>query len=170
MIIALIVYFSAGQNPIQKDFSYELYLTQIAAEEAFLHLSQISTANKYLNDCDEKYRNIEWQFLKAALVQSEKSLSKSNDNYFTDLKISPDGKTLSAASSDSLITISSYPGMKVIHELKGHTSSVSTLAFSNDGKKLASGGRDHSVLIWDTENGKLISKNNTSFKQEIRFI
>lgn len=156
-----------AQNTAKQDVNYNLYLTQIAAAEAFLHLNQISTANHYLNECNEEYRNIEWQFLKDALDQSEKKLSKPGEHYFTDVKMSPDGKTLAAASSDSLVTIFSFPGMNIIHELKGHTSSVSTLAFSNDGKKLASGCRDHSVLIWDTESGKLISKNSSSFKQGI---
>ncbi len=166
-IVFLTTINTQAQNTAKQDVNYNLYLTQIAAAEAFLHLNQISTANQYLNACNEKFRNIEWQFLKAALDQSDKSLSKTNDNYFTDLKISPGGNTLAAASSDSLVTIFSYPGMKVLYELKGHTSSVSTLAFSNDGKKLASGCRDHSVLIWDLENGKLISKNSSSFKQGI---
>ena len=167
LAILLIPGLARAQNSLKEDNEYQLYLTQIAAAEAFLHLNLISTANSYLNSCNEKYRNMEWRFLKAALDQSEKTLTKTGNHYFTDIKMSLDGKYLAATSSDSLVTIFSYPEMKVLHELKGHTSSVSTLAFSNDGKKLASGCRDHSVLIWDTESGKLISKNSSSFKQGI---
>lgn len=167
ILILLNSNFIVAQNSQEDDIAYQLYLTQIAAAEAFLHLNQISTANQYLNSCNEKYRNIEWQFIKAALDQSEKSLSKKGGHYYTDIKLNPDGKLLATTSSDSIVTIFSYPGMKVLQELKGHTSSVSTLAFSNDGKKLATGGRDHSVMIWNVQTGQLIAKNDNSFSQGI---
>jgi predicted NACHT family NTPase len=38
--------------------------------------------------------------------------------------------------------------------LEGHTKGVTSLAFSPDGKTLASGSYDHSVRIWDLATGK----------------
>jgi WD40 repeat protein len=37
--------------------------------------------------------------------------------------------------------------------LKGHTNQVEALAFSNDGTKLASGGSDQTLRVWDVKNG-----------------
>ena len=38
--------------------------------------------------------------------------------------------------------------------LEGHTSSVSSLAFSPDGKTLASGGNDNIIYLWSVSAGK----------------
>lgn len=150
-----------------EDTAYELYLTQVAATEAFLQLNKISTAKAYLNKCDEQYRDVEWHFLSAFLNQSKDSYSKNNTVHFTDIKLSPDGKTLAASGSDSLITLYSYPEMKQIGELTGHNGKVVTLDFSPDGKYLVSGGRDHAVIAWNLESNHLLWKNDTSFSKGI---
>ena len=38
---------------------------------------------------------------------------------------------------------------QVVATLKGHKHTITCLAFSNDGKVLASGSKDGSVLLWD---------------------
>ncbi|MBK8806559.1 MAG: caspase family protein [Bacteroidales bacterium] len=45
-----------------------------------------------------------------------------------------------------------YPVEAVIQ--RGHTKFVSNLAFSPDGKILASGANDHSIILWNMTNGK----------------
>jgi WD40 repeat protein len=41
--------------------------------------------------------------------------------------------------------------------LQGHTNSVDKVALSADGKRLASGGMDRTVKVWDTATGKLLA-------------
>jgi serine/threonine-protein kinase len=43
---------------------------------------------------------------------------------------------------------------KLTQDLRAHTAGVQCLAFSPDGKTLASGGDDHCVRLWDTRTGK----------------
>ncbi|WP_293067084.1 MULTISPECIES: caspase family protein [unclassified Moorena] len=55
--------------------------------------------------------------------------------------------------------------------LQGHTSFVTDIAFSPDGKKILSGSDDNTVRLWDTETGQLLYKleGHTSFVTAIAF-
>jgi len=44
--------------------------------------------------------------------------------------------------------------MKERSRLQGHTQAVYTVAFSPDGKMLASGSQDNSVRLWDVASAK----------------
>ena len=37
--------------------------------------------------------------------------------------------------------------------LRGHTNSITSVAFTNDGKRIVTAGQDGQTIIWDAENG-----------------
>jgi WD40 repeat protein len=74
------------------------------------------------------------------------------------LALSPDGRLL-AAGNGTAAGVGRTPGLHIdlwhtatgkrVRTLKGHTAELRDLAFSPDGKTLASASGDHSILIWD---------------------
>ena len=81
---------------------------------------------------------------------------------------SPDGKTLASSSEDETIILwdtttgehiktlarSTGPFVGPTDPLTGHTDTVYSVAFSPDGKTLASGSADNTIILWDTATGQ----------------
>ena len=79
------------------------------------------------------------------------------------LAISPDGKTIAAGEENGKVTLLSTERNKRVATLVGHTlapsdirepGSVLSLAFSPDGKTLASGSRDTTIRLWNVKTQK----------------
>jgi WD40 repeat protein len=71
--------------------------------------------------------------------------------------VSPD-KKLAATATDKAIRIVDVQTQRAILTVQGHTQRVTTLAFSPDGKRLASGSLDRTITFWDVPTGRLLWK------------
>jgi RNA polymerase sigma factor (sigma-70 family) len=79
---------------------------------------------------------------------------------FGSVAFSPDGTTLTSESHDAQlngeIRLLDVATGRVKTHLRGHTDTVRSVAFSRDGKSLASGSADDTIKLWDVASGKNI--------------
>ncbi|HEY2200470.1 MAG TPA: caspase family protein, partial [Solirubrobacteraceae bacterium] len=67
--------------------------------------------------------------------------------------LSPDGRLAARAYGAAIRLVDLATGAQVA-ELKGHTSTVTALAFSADGRRLVSSGRDGALRVWQLAEGR----------------
>ena len=74
----------------------------------------------------------------------------------SDLEFSPDGTQLVTGSPDKLVKTFEVVSAKETGSYEAHTSNVLGVAWSHDGRRLASASADQEVIIWNTESGEQV--------------
>jgi WD40 repeat protein len=86
---------------------------------------------------------------------------------------SPDGKQVASGSKDQSLKVFNVADGKLVREFKafkekespkGHHDAVLCVAFSPDGKQVASGGADRAVKVWNVADGAVAEMANRAFK------
>jgi WD40 repeat protein len=67
------------------------------------------------------------------------------------VSFAPDGETLAIASYDRTVKLYSSDTLQLVNTFKGHELAVDSVAFSRNGRLLATGGRDGVAKLWDVD-------------------
>jgi hypothetical protein len=90
------------------------------------------------------------------LASGREALSVQTGRSVRWVSFAPDSKSFATAepSGQGAALVREVATGNVIHTLVGHQSSIDTLAYSADGKWLATTGLDKTVIIWDAQTGQ----------------
>jgi WD40 repeat protein len=88
----------------------------------------------------------------------------------TSVALDPTGHLVAAGVADNVVVYDAHTGTQ-LGVLAGHTDTVTSLAFSPDGKLIASSSRDRDARVWDAKALKLVKilRRHTAFVSGVAF-
>jgi hypothetical protein len=84
------------------------------------------------------------------------TIARAQASWLRRLAVSPDGKYVATCGNDHLARVFDAADGKALHELRGHTSHVMSVAFHPDGHTLATGDLFGTVKQWDLRTDKCV--------------
>jgi WD40 repeat protein len=111
--------------------------------------------------CLPPQRGWEWHYLKGR-VNAERYAFRPHDDLTTAVAYNPDGKRLATAGLDKAVRVWDALTGKLLVNFTAHTRPVTGLAWSRDGKRIAScdaGGKapgQGEVKVWEADRGKVV--------------
>ncbi|MBV8506900.1 MAG: serine/threonine protein kinase, partial [Alphaproteobacteria bacterium] len=137
---------------------WERYRSNIAAAAAALQLQNSGAAQRALEAAPPEHRDWEWRHLHSQLDGARAAMPGgmlSIEQLWQLPILSPSGQQFATVDRDArTIHLWDTRTGTAIGALRGHEGAISALAYSPDGKRLASGSADNTVRLWDPAAGR----------------
>jgi WD40 repeat protein len=133
------------------------YRSNIAAAAGALQLQNGGTARRALDDAPPEYRNWEWQYLHNQLDGASIVLPVPGGKVKS-LVLSPSGRQFAVCCVDhNEAYLYNVANGKLDAILRGHSATVTSVAYRPDGKQVATIGNDQTLRLWDPATGREVA-------------
>ncbi len=141
-------------NQVNQDDKIKQYRNQISVAGFAIDNGRPEIAQRLLAATNPKLRGWEYGFLKSECLVPEDDGNRKfvNSGDASEVVFTPDGKRLVFGRNKKVVVWDFIQDESV--ELGGHTGSIVSVDISPDGDKIASGGGDGKVIIWELQSGK----------------
>lgn len=121
------------------------------------HMQRMGGINNICLSGDEQYivsvgqdKKITFWGLESTDASHSQSLSSSRDDVDEGqvVVLSQDGKFIATGGTAGLVRLWEYESSQLIAEAAGHSGTITSIAFSADGKQITSVGSDGSIFMW----------------------
>jgi WD40 repeat protein len=162
---------NAELNDERQRAEASLYASRITLAESRLASADPSTPDQILAKClpegdGPDRRRWEWYYLNKWCHGELRCFTGKVGGVYA-VAFSPDGRVLASAGAGNPyfdnpnakavpgeVILRDFASGSILHTLRGHQHNVVALAFSPDGKRIATGGLDNTVKVWDCQTGK----------------
>jgi WD40 repeat protein/tRNA A-37 threonylcarbamoyl transferase component Bud32 len=126
-----------------------LYFNHISLAHRAWNDGNVDRAEELLDQCPVHLRNWEWRFLKR-LCNLHIMALEGHSSEVLSIAYSPDGKWIVSSSHENIKLWNAETGQEVI-SWKGGVGGGHSVAFSPNGRLIASSGEDELIRLWDVE-------------------
>jgi WD40 repeat protein len=140
---------------------HSLYYHRIALAEQRLTANQLGPVEALLEGCPPRLRGWEWHYLRRWYNVGPYTELPTTDQVNVGVAFAPDGKYFAVGGWDGTrgtLRLWDTATAKKVRTFHGHWDSVDAVVFSPDGRRLASGGPDGTVRVWDPATGQELQR------------